>query len=94
MDLSPSGEARFYRPNGRLLPAAPALPAMVGEPQPALDSRLARHGVAVNARETLPSWCGGRVDYNWEIEWLRSRRRQLPTSPCGEHLPGPAAEHR
>jgi hypothetical protein len=73
MELAPSGEARFYRPDGRLLPAAPALPELAGAPDTALVSRLASHGVAVNARETLPAWWGGPVDYAWEIDWLLCR---------------------
>jgi hypothetical protein len=73
MELAPNGEARFYRPDGRLLPEAPALPAVAGEPDPALVSRLASHGVAVDARETLPAWWGGPVDYAWEIDWLLCR---------------------
>jgi hypothetical protein len=59
MELAPSGEARFYRSDGRPLPQAPALPVVAGEPDTALVSRLASQGVAVNARETLPSWSGG-----------------------------------
>jgi hypothetical protein len=80
MALGPSGEARFYRPDGRLLPEAPALPVGAGEPDTALVSRLASHGVAVDARETLPSWWGGPVDYAWEIDSLRSRDRPCPAS--------------
>jgi len=83
MDLAPSGEARFYRPDGRPLPQAPALPVLAGEPDTALIARLASQGVAVDARETLPSWSGGPVDYAWEIDWLRSRDRQVPASAAG-----------
>jgi hypothetical protein len=83
MDLAPSGEARFYRPDGRPLPQAPALPVLAGEPDTALVARLASQGVAVDARETLPSWCGGPVDYDWEIDWLRWRECQQPASAAG-----------
>jgi hypothetical protein len=71
--LAPGGEARFYRPDGRPLPAAPALPMVAGEPVTALVSRLASHDVAVDAGETLPAWWGGPVDYAWEIDWLLCR---------------------
>jgi hypothetical protein len=50
MELGPSGEARFYRPDGRLLPQAPALPVVAEEPDTALVSRLASHGVAVGCQ--------------------------------------------
>jgi hypothetical protein len=86
MELAPDGEARFYRPDGRPLPAAPALPAMpvsAGEPVTALVARLAGHGVDVDAGATLPDWWGGPVDYAWEIDWLRSRDQGLPESAAG-----------
>jgi len=80
MELAAGGEARFYRPDGRPLPPAPALPVVSGEPVAALISHLESQGVEVDGRETFPSWEGGRVDYNWEIEWLRSRDRPDPAS--------------
>ena len=83
MELAPNGEARFYRPDGRLLPAAPALLAVAGEAVPALVSRLACHGVAVDGGETFPSWWGGPVDYAWEIDWLRSHDRRYQASAAG-----------
>jgi hypothetical protein len=83
MELAPNGEARFYRPDGRLLPVAPALPVAAGEPDTALVARLASHGVAVDARDTLPAWWGGPVDYAWEIDWLRSQDRQYQASAAG-----------
>jgi hypothetical protein len=83
VDLAPNGEARFYRPDGRPFPQAPALPALAGEPVTALVTRLASHGVAVDGGATLPSWRGGPVDYNWEIDWLRWRNQQHPTYAAG-----------
>jgi Domain of unknown function (DUF222) len=71
MELTAGGEARFYRPDGRLLPEAPELPTVAAEPVAALVSRLAGQDVDVDARETVPSWEGGPVDYNWAIDWLR-----------------------
>ena len=69
--LAPNGEVRFHRPDGRLLPQAPALPVVPKLPAAALVLRLAGHDVAVDARATRPSWNGGPVDYNWAIDWLR-----------------------
>ncbi len=83
MALAPSGEARFYRPDGRPLPAAPALPVLASEPVTSLAARLADHGVAVNAGATLPDWWGGPIDYAWEIDWLRSRDDRYPASASG-----------
>ncbi len=83
MELAPSGEARFYRPDGRPLPEAPALPMLAREPVTALVARLAGHGVDVDAGTTLPDWWGGPVDYAWEIDWLRSRDHRHPASTTG-----------
>jgi len=83
MELAPDGEARFYRPDGRPLQEAPGLPAPAGEPVTALVARLASHGVAVDARATLPDWWGGAVDYGWEIDWLRWRDHRDPESAVG-----------
>jgi Domain of unknown function (DUF222)/HNH endonuclease len=83
MELAPDGDARFYRPDGRPLLEAPALPASAGEPVTALVARLASHGVAVDAGATLPGWWGGPVDYAWEIDWLRWRDSLDPASAAG-----------
>jgi Domain of unknown function (DUF222)/HNH endonuclease len=83
MELTPDGEARFYRPDGRPLQEAPALPVSAGEPVTALVARLASHGVAVDAGATLPDWWGGPVDYGWEIDWLRWRDHRDPASAAG-----------
>ena len=83
MALAPNGEARFYRPDGRALPEAPALPVLAGEPVTALVRRLADQGVAVDAGATLPDWWGGPVDYAWEIDWLRWRDHRDPEIAAG-----------
>ena len=83
MALAPDGEARFYRPDGRPLPEAPALPEVAREAVASLVSRLASDGVVVDAGETLPTWWGGPVDYAWEIDWLRSLDCQDPATAAG-----------
>jgi hypothetical protein len=83
VELAPGGEARFYRPNGRPFPEAPALPVVVREPVTALVARLTSRGVAVEAGATLPDWWGGPVDYGWEIDWLRWRDHRDPESVAG-----------
>ncbi|HEY6322569.1 MAG TPA: DUF222 domain-containing protein [Thermoanaerobaculia bacterium] len=83
VELAPGGEARFYRPDGRPFPEAPALPMVAGEPVTALAARLANHGLAVDAGATLPHWWGGPVDYGWEIEWLRWRDHRDSESVTG-----------
>jgi Domain of unknown function (DUF222)/HNH endonuclease len=83
VELAPDGEARFYRPDGRPLPEAPALPVLAREPATTLVARLASRGVAVDGGATLPDWWGGPVDYAWEIDWLRSRDQGSPASAAG-----------
>jgi Domain of unknown function (DUF222)/HNH endonuclease len=83
MALAPDGEAHFYRPDGRPLPEAPALPVPAREPVVALVARLANQGVAVDARATQPDWWGGPVDYGWEIDWLRWRDHRDQASDGG-----------
>jgi hypothetical protein len=90
MELLPNGEARFYRPDGRPLPEAPALPVAAREPVTALVERLASQGVAVDARATLPDWWGGPVDYGWAIDWLRWRAGQTRHPPPGDGPEEPA----
>ncbi len=83
MELALDGEARFYRPDGRPLSEAPALPVLAREPVTALVTRLADQGVAVDAVATLPDWWGGPVDYAWEIDWLRWRDHRNPETAAG-----------
>ncbi|HEY6320617.1 MAG TPA: DUF222 domain-containing protein [Thermoanaerobaculia bacterium] len=83
MELASDGEARFYRPDGRPLPEAPALLVPAREPVTALAARLASHGVAVDAGATVPDWWGGPVDYGWEIDWLRWRDHREHASVAG-----------
>jgi len=72
VELLASGEARFYRPDGRRLVDAPGVSVGAGRAENGLAARLATRGVVVAAKSTLPSWDGGEVDYGWEIDWLRS----------------------
>jgi hypothetical protein len=60
MKLAPDGEARFYRPDGRPLPEAPALPVLARAPITALVARLASHGVAVDPGRRCPTGGVGR----------------------------------
>jgi hypothetical protein len=80
MELTPDGRVRFYRPDGRPLQEAPALPVSAGEPVTALATRLASQGVAVEGGAPLPDWWGGPVDYGWEIDWLRWRDHRDPAA--------------
>jgi hypothetical protein len=78
VELLSGGEARFRRPDGRVIAEAPALPPVGGEAVAALGRRLALQGVRVDAEESLPSWAGGPVDLGWAIDWMRR-----PEAPAG-----------
>jgi hypothetical protein len=71
VELTASGEARFRRPGGRVIEEAPALPAIAGDAAGGLARRLARRSIEVDPAASLPSWEGGRVDYNVAVQYLR-----------------------
>jgi hypothetical protein len=67
VELDDDGGARFFRPDGRLLPEAPAAPWWTGKP---LRS-LAANGVTIDAHTATPDWYGERLDAVWAIDVLR-----------------------
>jgi hypothetical protein len=71
VELLAGGEARFRRPGGRVVEEAPALPPLSGQAVAALERRLARRSIEVDAAASLPSWEGGPVDYNHAVQHLR-----------------------
>jgi hypothetical protein len=71
VELLEGGEARFRRPDGRAIEAAPALPPVLGDAVAALARRLAERESEVDAAESLPSWPGGPVEIGWAVEWMR-----------------------
>ncbi|HEV8237852.1 MAG TPA: DUF222 domain-containing protein [Thermoanaerobaculia bacterium] len=77
VELLDFGEVMFRRPDGRPLPAAPALPPMrpEGAAGPALP--FAELGVELDPAAGLPSWNGDRVDIGWAVEYLHARTAEL-----------------
>ncbi len=67
VDRDTAGELRFRRPDGRLLPAVPAQPAVSGDPVAMLRARHEAVGLHVHARTTMPGWLGERLDLGWAI---------------------------
>jgi hypothetical protein len=91
--LSGDGGIRFFRPDGRPLEQAPALPlptAVLGTGiQP--GSSLAPHVASAVA----PTWDGRPIDNNWSIEWLRSlAERAAQTEVTGDQLEDPSTPFR
>jgi hypothetical protein len=56
------GEARFRRPDGRLLPVSPAPPPLPADPTGALVADHRRAGLGIHAETALPWWQGERFD--------------------------------
>ncbi len=61
-----NGELQFRRPNGWVLPEAPALPDVAADAGATLCARNA--GVRVNATTLRPSWSGERLDVDYAID--------------------------
>ena len=65
--LDAAGEARFLRPDGRPLPAAPALPAVTEPPLATAMARLDRAGIRIGPHTATPVWRGERLDVDWAV---------------------------
>jgi ribosomal protein S5 len=72
VELRPDGEAVFRRPDGRILAPAPEPPGG-GDRIRALLDHLAARRIEVDPAASRPDWDGGPCDYNWALQWLRSR---------------------
>ena len=67
------GELEFRRPDGRVLPNAPALPRVPADGGKALSDGNTTNGVDVDARTLLPAWTGERLDVRYAIDVLHPR---------------------
>ena len=81
--LRDDGTARFVRPDGRPLPAAPPAPRWHGAPLAPTRSRLATAGIAIDAHTATPHWHGERLDVGWAIDVLW---RPRPGEPSGQDV--------
>ena len=70
VERRPDGELEFRRPDGRVLPNAPALPA-VNDSEDVLRAQNA--GVDLDANTLRPSGCGGRFDVVHAIDVMHPR---------------------
>jgi hypothetical protein len=66
-----SGEIRFYRPDGQLIPDAPAAPRLPDDPCVALAATHRGAGLEIDARTTASSWAGDRLDLDFAVLTLR-----------------------
>ena len=75
------GAIAFLRPDGRLLPEAPAAPDWDGNALAPVDRRLAEAGIGIDA-DTAPRWRGERLDVGWAIDVLWRPRAGAPPRPA------------
>jgi hypothetical protein len=71
MDLDESGEPRFYRPDGSLMPPVPEAPEMPREPVRALEGRHDALGIEIDSWTPTPDWEGDHLDTDWALFVLR-----------------------
>jgi hypothetical protein len=90
VELLAGGEARFRRPDGRVIEEAPALPRSAATRWAGLVRRLARRSIQVDAAESLPTWEGGPADYNHAVQYLRG----LEAGPLKSTKPSAVAMSR
>ena len=68
--LRDDGEARFTRPDGRPLLAAPPAPRWKGLPLAPTTVHLADHCITIDARTSTPHWHGERLNLAYAIDVL------------------------
>ncbi len=67
---SPTGELEFRSPHGRLITEVPPEPAVPTVPFAALQAQNQEFGVHIDARTSMPSWLGERLDVGYAIDVL------------------------
>ena len=87
--LHPDGTARFCRPDGRPLPAAPPAPRLDGPPLAPTLARLGASGITIGAETGRPHWHGERLDEVWAIDVLWRPRPTVDPVADGGQSPGP-----
>ena len=70
VELRNDGEARFFWPDGRPLPAAPPAPTWAGAALTSTNAHLDTAGLSIGPRTATPDWCGERLDLDWAITVL------------------------
>jgi Domain of unknown function (DUF222)/HNH endonuclease len=70
LDRQRDGELCFRRPDGRPLPEVPPLPETITDAAQLVQGQNETEGIRVDARTSMPSWLGERVDVGWAIDVL------------------------
>jgi hypothetical protein len=86
VELRRDGEARFRRPDGRLLPPSPCPPPLPEDPAGSLCTAIADAGIEIGPETALPSWQGERFEVAGTVQWLRwldrEGRRDVSAETC------------
>jgi 5-methylcytosine-specific restriction endonuclease McrA len=91
------GELRFWRPDGRPVPALPAPTMVPADPVGALRACHDRQGLRLHARTARPGWLGERLDVGWAIDVLHPAAARPSPPPSFDQGSSPAnlvAGHR
>jgi len=67
MERREGGELRFYRPDGRPVPEAPALPAAPADPVARWETDATDRGLHIDEATTTPDWHGEPLDLHWAV---------------------------
>ena len=81
--LHEDGQARFTRPDGRPLLAAPPAPMWTGPALASTNTQLLADGIEIGPDTATPEWHGERLDLPWAIAVLHPG----PTSLSPEDVP-------
>ena len=81
VSVGPDGAARFVRPDGRPLPAAPPAPDWDGAPLEPTAKHLAAAEIEIDGNTATPAWRGERLDLKWAIGLLWRPRPGMATVP-------------
>ena len=78
VELRDDGEARFFWPDGRPFPDAPAAPTWAGTPLASTDASLETAGPSIGPHTASPDWLGERLDLDWAITVLHPATADPP----------------
>jgi hypothetical protein len=84
VELLESGIARFYHPDGTLMPEVPSLPKPPVQSLESLRETNLRHGIDISGKEGQPKWGYAPIDWYWvdvPIQNQELRRRKKESSP-------------
>ena len=83
---------RFRRPDGEEVSEVPMSPGVPSDPVGSLLAANAGRGLEIDARTSLPSWTGERLDLVYAMDVLHPRARQSALVTWSREASGPRIE--